>query len=262
MRITTISTSDNSVLISVVMSVHNFDRYPIPGIETTLEQTYTDFEFIVVDDGSNYETKESLYKYASSDNRIKLLTNEKNLKLASSLNRGIREAKGKYIARADVNIEYHQSRLQKQIDFLENHPEIDVVGSNFLWATEGKVKQRYIKLPEKNKEIIKKLSRANCICHPSVMYRKERLIKYGPYKEGFGKPEDYHLWMKTRKDLQFYNMQQSLLLKWHRANPWNDRLFEYFINDFKLRIMGIKTSPNPIIDILFLPKCLNYFFHF
>lgn len=68
---------------------------------------------------------------------------KKNLKLASSLNKGIRVAKLKYIARTDVNIEYHESRLQKQLNFLENHPEIDVVDSNFYWATEGKEGEKY-----------------------------------------------------------------------------------------------------------------------
>ncbi len=252
--------SKKSVLVSVVLSIYNFDRYPIKGIETILDQSYTDFEFIIVDDGNNYSTREILFKYAESDNRIILLHNEKNLKLASSLNKGIREASGKYVARADANVDYHESRLQKQINFLDNYPEIDVVGSNFYWATEGKEGQKYIKLPETNKEIIIKLSSVNCMCHPSVMYRREKLIRFGPYKEGFGKAEDYYLWMKARKDLQFYNIQEPLLIKWHRANPWKDKLFEYFINDIKIRVMGMKTSPNPIIDILFFPRCLNYFF--
>ena len=252
--------SKQSVLVSVVLSIYNFDRYPIKGIDTILNQSYTDFEFIIVDDGNNNITKEILCKYAKSDDRIILLHNEKNLKLASSLNKGIHKANGKYIARADANIDYYESRLQKQINFMENHPEIDVVGSNFFAATEGRVRQKYIKMPETNKKIIRKLSRVNCICHPSVMYRKEKLMQFGPYKEGFGKAEDYYLWMKARKDLQFYNIQEPLLIKWYRANPWKDKLFEYFINDIKIRAMGIKTSPNPIIDILFFPRCLNYFF--
>ena len=205
--------SKKSVLVSVVLSIYNFDRYPIKGIETILDQSYTDFKFIIADDGNSDNTREILIKYAESDRRIMLLHNGKNLKLASSLNKGIREANGKYIARADANIECHKSRLQKQINFLENHPEIDVLGSNFYWAINGKQGQKYIKLPETNKEIIRKLSRANCTCHPSVMYRKEKLIQYGPYKEKFGKAEDYYLWMKARKNLQFYNIQEPLLIK-------------------------------------------------
>ena len=249
----------HSFQISVVMSIFNFGQYPVRGIETTLSQRYSNFEFIIIEDGSDQTTKEILNKYIQRDNRIRLLVNDKNIRLASSLNRGIRKAKGKYIARADANIDYDKSRLKRQLDFMENHPDVDVLGSNFIWATEGRLCQKNIRLPETHYEIIRKLSKGNCICHPSVFFRKDRLVHFGPYKEGFGKPEDYHLWMRARKTLRFYNLQEPLLVKWHRANPWNDKLMEYFINDIRIRITGLKTSPNPIKDILYFPRCIKYF---
>jgi|LGOV01.1.fsa_nt_gb glycosyltransferase involved in cell wall biosynthesis len=251
--------SNKPVLVSVVISVYNFNAYPIRGIETTLDQSYTDFEFIIVDDGSDQETKGILGKYTERDSRIKLLTNNGNLKLASSLNRGIRFAKGEYVARADANIDYHRQRLEKQLDFMENHPDIDILGSNFLWATEGKIEQKLIKLPETHLRIVRALSKGNCICHPSVFLRKDRLMPFGPYKEGFGKGQDYNLWMRARKKLSFHNLQQPLLVKWHRSNPWKGRLVEYFFNDIQIRIIGLKTSPNPMKDILYFPRCIKYF---
>ena len=246
-------------MVSVVMSIYNFNQYPIRGIETTLAQSYTNFEFIIIDDGSDEKTKEILNKYKQRDNRIKLLVNDKNIKLASSLNRGIQKANGKYIARVDANIDYQSTRLKKQHDFMEHHPDVDVLGSNFIWATEGQLYQKKIILPETHDDIIQKLSKGNCICHPSVVFRKDKLLVFGPYEEGFGKPEDYFLWMKARKSLRFHNLQQSLLVKWHRSNPWNDRLLEYFFNDIRIRIVGLNTSPNPIKDILYFPRCIKYF---
>lgn len=260
MNDTAISTLTEVPMISVVMSIFNFSHYPIKGIETTLAQSYTDFEFIIIDDGSNQQTKEILNGYAQCDNRIKLLVNETNIKLASSLNRGIRKAKGKYIARGDVNIDYHKTRLRKQLDFLENHPDVDVVGSNFYWAVEGQVDQKHIILPETHQEIVRGLSKGNCICHPSVMFRKDRLMPFGPYKEGFGKAQDYHLWMRARKTVRFHNLQEFLLVKWHRKHPYKEiSRLEYFVNGILSRCEGLRTSQNLLIDIVFLPKAFQVF---
>lgn len=254
-----IMNNKSTVPISVVMSVYNYPKYPVRGIESTLAQSFHDFEFIIIDDGSDKKSNEILRKYVCLDKRIKLFVNEKNLKLGTSLNRGISEAKGAYIARADSNIDYHPDRLKLQLNFLEQNKQIDVVGSNFYWATEGKAEHHLIKLPQMHEDIVKQLSKGNCLCHPSVMFRKESLIPFGPYKEGFGKAQDYYLWMKARNKIKFYNMQESLLTKWHRKNMRNNRLIEYFINDLKIRILGIRTSPNPLVDIFYLPRSINYF---
>lgn len=252
--------STDRVKVSVVMSIYNFSRHFIRGIESTLKQSYSDFEFIIVDDGSDKQTKEISRRYAESDKRIQLFINEKHMKLASSLNRGVQKAKGVYIARADANIDYHRDRIKKQVDFMENHPDVDVLGSNFYWAIEGKSTIELVVLPESHQQIIQSLSRVNCICHPSVVFRKDRLLPFGPYKEGFGKCQDYYLWMKTRKSVRFHNIQEPLLVKWHRENPWKNRVLEYFFNDIRSRIAGLKTSPQPIKDAFYFYRCFKYFF--
>lgn len=254
-----VSKSTELTRISVVMSIYNFNRYPIRGIETTLDQSFTDFEFIIIDDGSDQKTKKVLAKYAEHDSRIRLLANDRNMKLSSSLNRGIRIAKGKYIARADANVEYDRSRLKRQHEYMEDHGDVDVLGSNFFWATEGRTEAKPIVLPEKHEEIVQTLSKGNCICHPSVFFRKDRLVHFGPYREGFGKGQDYNLWLRTRRTLKFHNYQEPLLVKWHRSNAWDNKLVEYCFNDVRNRIVGLKTSPNPIKDILYFPRCIKYF---
>ena len=142
---------------------------------------------------------------------------------------------------------------------MENRPEVDVVGSNFYWAVEEEVGQKQILLPENHEEIVQALSKGNCICHPSVFFRKTRLLPFGPYKEGFGKGQDYYLWMSARKSIRFHNLQEPLLVKWYRSHPRQDLLMEYFINNMRIRIVGIKTAPNPIKDILNLPRCFKVF---
>src|SRR6476646_1873373 len=114
--------------ISVVMAVYNSEQTAPESIESILQQTFSDFEFIIVDDGSTDSTGEILHAYARLDNRIKLYTQE-NLGLIASLNRHCRLAKGRYIARMDADDVSSPDRFEKQFGFLEAHPEIGVLGT-------------------------------------------------------------------------------------------------------------------------------------
>ncbi len=246
--------------ISVVMSVYNFNRTPMRGIESILSQSMEDFEFILIDDGSEEKTKILLEEYARSDNRIKLIINEKRLHLASSLNKAVILAQAKYIARADVNISYNPDRLKVQLEFMENHPDIDILGSNFYWGTDGSDEIREIVLPETHDQLIRRLSIACSICHPSVMYKRVALMRYGAYKEGFGWGEDYHLWMRIRNKVKFHNLQEFLLTKWHRPNPWKElSKIECFKGNVKSRLAGFSTSPNVLLDLINFPRVFLIF---
>jgi glycosyltransferase involved in cell wall biosynthesis len=251
---------------AVAMSVYNFNRKPMRGIETTLSQTMEDFEFIIVDDGSEEKTKNILAEYAAKDKRIRLVKNENRLKLASSLNKAISMTSAEYIARADVNISYHPQRLEKQIRFMEEHPDIDILGSNFYWGVDGLEQEKTgeIILPQMHNQIVHKLSARCCMCHPSVVFRREKLVQFGPYKEGFGWGEDYQLWMRVRNKLKLHNLQEFLLTTWHRPHPvWKKRKdTTRFLNvkgDFLSRAAGFSTSPNIWRDIACFPRVLFIF---
>jgi glycosyltransferase involved in cell wall biosynthesis len=246
--------------VSVVMAVYNFNRMPMKGIETMLSQSMGDFEFILVDDGNHDGTERILAEYAAKDSRIRLIVNEKRLRLASSLNKATKLARADYIARADVNISYHRDRLKKQFDFIEKRPDIDILGSNFYWGVDGKEQVRQIILPEKHSQIIRRLSVGSCMCHPSIIFRREKLVPFGPYKEGFGWGEDYHLWMRTRNKLRFHNLQEFLLTKWHRPEPWKElSRIEYFKGNFLSRIAGFSTSPSVWLNITCFPMVFMSF---
>jgi len=246
--------------ISVIMSVYNFNRTPMRGVETILSQSMEDFEFILVDDGSDKNTHRILEEYAQKDNRIRLIVNEKRLHLASSLNKAIKLAQAKYIARADVNISYNPDRLKVQLEFMENHPDIDILGSNFYWGTDGSDEIREIVLPEMHDHIIRRLSIACSICHPSVMYKRVALMRYGAYKEGFGWGEDYHLWMRIRNKVKFHNLHEFLLIKWHRPNPCKElSKIECFKGNVKSRLAGFSTSPNVLLDLINFPRVFLIF---
>ena len=118
----------NSVipLVSVVMSVYNDSKYLSESIKSILDQTLKDFEFIIVDDGSLDNSFDLLRRFKKKDNRIKILKNNSNMGLAFSLNKAIKESKGKYIARMDADDLSMPDRLKKQIIFFQKYKETDL----------------------------------------------------------------------------------------------------------------------------------------
>ena len=115
--------------VSVVMCVHNGERYLYEALESVLNQTFEDFEFIIVDDASADNTPAILKEYAAQDGRIRLMRNAHNLGLTRSLNKALRLAKGEYIARQDADDISLPQRLEKQVEFLNSNSRTAVVGS-------------------------------------------------------------------------------------------------------------------------------------
>ena len=118
--------------ISVVMPVYNGEKYLREAIESILDQTYQDFEFIMVNDASTDGSGSILSEFANLDQRIRILTNESNLGIAGATNRGIAQARGEYIALMDQDDISLPERFEKQVEFLSNHPDISVLGTNSI----------------------------------------------------------------------------------------------------------------------------------
>ena len=116
-------------MISVVMPVYNAEKYVAEAVESILQQTYTDFEFIIIDDCSTDNSYGILQTYAAKDIRIRLFKNDVNNKLPNTLNFGIAQSNGKYIARMDADDISLPERFAKQVEFMESHPEIGVCGT-------------------------------------------------------------------------------------------------------------------------------------
>ena len=127
----------NDVKISVIMSVYNGEEYLAEAIDSVLGQSFSDFELIVINDCSTDGTSEILCKYASLDARVKVHTNEVNLRLPSSLNKAISLAEGKYIARMDADDICLPDRLEKQFEFMESHPDVALSSCRFMTLKNG-----------------------------------------------------------------------------------------------------------------------------
>lgn len=148
------------------MPVYNAAPYLRQSIESILGQSYQDFEFLIIDDGSQDHSLQIIQQY--SDQRLKVYSNEQNLGIIPTLNKGFELAQGTYIARMDADDISDVDRFQKQIEFMENHPEIDLCGT---WATQfDEESSQTLELPLPDADIKAFLLWGNSIIHASVSY--------------------------------------------------------------------------------------------
>ena len=195
--------------LSVIMAVHNEELYVEEAIQSILNQTFQDFEFIIVDDCSTDGTPDIIKKFNSIDDRIKLIRNSEQLKLPGSLNRGIKNAKAEWIARMDGDDVSLPSRFQMQLDYLDKNPEVDVLGSWLIKIlTDGSEFTRW-QLPESHNLLIWKTLFSNPFFHGTVIFRKELFEKTGGYDEN-AVLEDLDFWIRMAPFARFACLPEYL----------------------------------------------------
>ncbi|MBN2106052.1 MAG: glycosyltransferase, partial [Deltaproteobacteria bacterium] len=205
----------SSPAVTVILPVHNGARYLPEAITSILMQTWTDFELIIIDDGSTDESLAVIRSY--NDSRIRSESNGENRGLEYTLNKGLRFARGKYIARMDADDVALPERLARQVAFLDTHPQTAVVASTVERIDEGGHILSPWQLDRQTLsavEIRTCLARTNCIAHPSIMARAELLRSYGYNPAMRGKSsQDYELWLRMcSDDLQIEKIPEPLLL--------------------------------------------------
>ncbi|GIV38766.1 MAG: hypothetical protein KatS3mg033_0566 [Thermonema sp.] len=235
-------------LVSVVMPVYNAEKFLAEAIESILNQTFTDFEFLIFNDGSTDNSLKIIQQYQRKDSRIKLVYSGENKGYVFHLNEGIRLAKGKYIARMDADDIALPERLEKQVEFLEKNEDYVLCGSRIKCFGKS---EHVVDLPIENNEIHLKMLYINPLAHPSVMIRKSVLIdKKLFYYDGVMPAEDYDLWVRLAQFGKFYNFRECLLLyRIHNKNisyqkykeeqiaslvKTEQRYIEYFFNKLQL----------------------------
>jgi glycosyltransferase involved in cell wall biosynthesis len=200
------SSLDNP-LLSVLMPVYNGETYLAEAIESILNQTYSNFEFIIINDGSTDESKRTIKSY--TDDRIHYVENEKNLGLITCLNNGIELAKGHYILRMDADDFSYPNRFEKQMSFMQMNPDIDISGTWFLKS------DRVTKNTNPTTFEACKLNLINntVLCHPSVILRKISILNADiKFKHSALHAEDYQFWIDAIKaGLKISNLPELLL---------------------------------------------------
>ena len=199
-------------LISVIMSVYNGEKYLVQAIYSILNQTYQNFEFIIIDDCSTDNSSHILQEYAQKDSRIKIIKKEKNIGIKGfieNLNLGISIAKGKYIARMDQDDVSLLERFQKQVDFLENNPEITLVGAQLNLINEQNKSTGEAIAALQHRDIVKRITSQIQLFHPVIMFRKDQNIQY---REKFLYCEDYDLYLNLiTQGKKLANINEKLL---------------------------------------------------
>lgn len=193
--------------ISVVMSVYNGEKYLRDAIDSVLNQTFRDFEFIIINDGSTDQSLSIIKTF--DDKRIVLINNEGNKGLIFSLNKGIEQAKGKYIARMDADDICLPERFSQQFNFLELHPEIGVCSSNYIQFNNS-FQKTYSSFTDHD-EIFAFLLFNSSIIHPSLLIRKNILINNHLFDDKYKHTEDYELWSRLIFECKFSSVPETLL---------------------------------------------------
>lgn len=196
--------------VSVVMSAFNAAEFLDEAVCSILDQTFRDFEFIVIDDGSTDGTGRILEKYAKIDNRVKMFR-QGNEGMIPALNRGCRLARGQFIARMDADDISLPHRIERQIGFLEGHPEIGIVGT---WASRMDEKGSIIgewRLPTHSKVLKWNHFFGVSVIHPTVLMRRKILEKLSFYRPDAVHAEDRDLWLRASAITEFSNLPEILL---------------------------------------------------
>jgi len=224
--------------ISVVMSVYNGEKYLTQAIESILGQTYTDFEFIIINDGSTDKGLDIINEYRQRDERIVVISRE-NKGLVYSLNEGVNKARGEYIARMDPDDISIPVRFEKQLKYIQDEG-LDVCGT---WA-EGidscGIKIRNVDYPPNSDKIKSFTLFHNPIIHSSVIFRKDIFEKVGGYKKFFRYIEDYELWTRVVFKYKAGNIPERLLqYRFHQDQITQKNNFEMRVKGFLIRVLAL-----------------------
>lgn len=197
-------------LISVLLPVYNGGAYLTGAIESILNQTFTDFEFIIINDGSTDNSLSLIQGLMKSDSRIRLVDRE-NKGLVASLNEGIAIAKGKYIARMDADDISLPTRLEVQAAFMEANPKVGVCGTGLeMFGADISTTIRSVSLT--HKQILPRLLFSTTLAHPSVIIRKEVFSRFKlKYDANFKDIEDYKLWVELSQHCELHIIKDVLL---------------------------------------------------
>lgn len=239
-------------LISVIMGIYNCEEYLEEALNCIVNQTYTDWEVIMCDDGSKDNTAKVAQKFVDTyPGKFRLLKNEQNMGLNFTLNKCLYKAKGEYIARMDGDDLCYPERFQKEIDILENNPDIAIVSTDMEFFDEnGTWGQTHAIKEPTNKTFIK----STPFCHAPCMVRKEAYLAVEGYSvdKKLLRVEDYHLWAKMyAKGYKGININETLYMMRDDRNAQSRRKFKYRLNSAYAHVIASKMLRLPIYTYIF-----------
>ena len=197
--------------VSVLMAVHNGMPCLLEAVDSILAQTFRDFEFVIVDDGSTDETAAVLNDYEQREPRLRVLRNDKKMSLPVSLNRGLSQCKARWVARMDADDIALPDRLEKQISFLTKHPEIGLIGSGSINIDAQGKEIGLTRHPCDDRTIRFMLPFWCCFVHPSVIFQRELVEQVDGYDASMWTGQDYDLWARLLSVTKAANLPDQLI---------------------------------------------------
>jgi glycosyltransferase involved in cell wall biosynthesis len=239
-------------LISVLLPVYNGEKYLRAAIESILAQTYSHFELIAVDDGSKDGSISIVKEYQARDERVILHAHEKNLGIVAALNDGLSLSRGELIARMDSDDISLPTRFEKQVTFLNAHPNIGVLGTAAeVINASGQIYDR-MEYPASHLLLQWSLCFYCPMIHPTIMARREILLSASGYSADYPHAEDYDLWARLSADAQFANLSECLLaLRKHEENVSVSNSALHFESSAKISRKLIRSQTG--YDLQFVP---------
>lgn len=222
------------------MPVYNAEKYVAEAIESILSQTFTDFEFLIFNDGSKDRSAEIVQSYAQKDSRIVFYNYTENTGYLKHLNEGIDKAQGKYTARMDADDISLPQRFEKQVEFMESHEDVGICGTWFT-TFEGHIDNTLtvMKQLEHDGDIKIAIFHSCPFGHPTIM-AQTTLLKQNKYDSRFYPAEDYELWSRLIPRTKFYNIQENLLFyRHHETNISKNKSETQQNNGLKAQILQL-----------------------
>jgi hypothetical protein len=196
--------------VSVVMAVHDGERYVGAAVDSVLAQTFRNLELIVVDDGSTDRSAEIVRQRA--DPRVRVIANDRNLGLAPSLNVGLAEARGEFVARLDADDDATPQRLARQVEFMDANPPVALLGSWYTEMAADGTPGAQVTLPTQHWALRWHMCLYSPFAHSAVLWRRTLVAeRVGEYDERLAYSMDYDLWRRIAERLEVANLPESLL---------------------------------------------------
>ena len=255
--------------LSVIMPVYNGEKHLTQAIESILQQTYEDFEFIIICEyGTNKSSLDIISKYKAQDNRIVVVYNTSRLGIAASLNIGFKTSKSEYLARMDGDDIALPERLAVQVKFMDDNLDVSICGSKVVYIDEaGRDFYQKDHLSENPKQIKADFLFYCFIHHPTIVFRKSDVIKHNLYyDETFVTAEDHELWCRASHLVEICKIPEILLkYRWHlksasHAKRNTSAEYELKIIRCSLAKLGINTSDEELVYLCRM-TCHESFFN-
>lgn len=241
--------------VSIILPTYNGARFISNAIKSVQNQSFTDWELLVLDDGSSDGVGKIVENFSLVDSRILNVTNEKNIGLQKTLNKGISLARGKYIARLDDDDVWSDTlKLENQVNFLEKNKDYVLVGTGVVVVNEeGDEILRYLN-PNNDKDIRRGFLKRNPFVHSSVVFKKESVVSVGMYSEDGDSlhVEDYDLWLKLGRIGKVYNLPTySVKFMSRKGSITQNNRIHQFKKNLELVKLNKQFYPNYFSSILF-----------